>query len=152
MTNFTPPPNSYQSALHGLLTLGSRASTNDHAIAMRHQPGPRSESTLHDFAVEPAFVDIAHDVESMATSDTWRSESQFQVDACTTTSADTVEPRMFGHIVPTSRASGESSIQNTPTIIIDTAYPEQPSRASLEDDLTLLKIYRYEIAPWVSTL
>jgi hypothetical protein len=105
---------------------------------------------VHDFAVEPAFVDVDHDVDSMATSNMWHSESRFQVDTCTTIPTERVEPRVFGHIVPTSRASGELSIQNTPTTIIDTAYPEQPSRASLEDDLTLLKIYRYQIAPWVS--
>ncbi|KAH4035463.1 hypothetical protein HBI80_039390 [Parastagonospora nodorum] len=149
MTNFTPSPNSYQSALHGLLTLGSRATAGDHAVAMRHQTGPLSESTVHDFAVEPAFVDVDHDVDSMATNNMWHSESQFQVDACTTIPTERAELRVFGHIVPTTRASRELSIQNTLTTIIDTAYLEQPSRASLEDDMTLLKIYRYQIAPWL---
>ncbi|QRC90444.1 hypothetical protein JI435_098540 [Parastagonospora nodorum SN15] len=79
----------------------------------------------------------------------WHSESQFQVDACTTIPTERAELRVFGHIVPTTRASRELSIQNTLTTIIDTAYLEQPSRASLEDDMTLLKIYRYQIAPWL---
>jgi len=154
MTNFTPSPDSYQSAVHGLLTLCSRDATDDHVLATSnhpiHQPFPGSESTLNDFAAEPTFVDVDQDGDSAATSNLWHSEGQFRLNACMSISADRVGPHTFTHIVPTSRASGESSIQNTPTTIVDTAYPEQPSRASLEADLTLLKTYRYQIAPWVS--
>lgn len=153
MTNFTPSPNSYQSALHGLLTLGSRDAADDHVVATSnhpvHQLVPRPGSTLNNFAVEPTLVDV--DQDSAATSNMWHPDSHFHLDACTTISAGRVEPRMFGHNVPLSRASRGGSIQVTPTATIeDSAYSEQIDRASLEDDLTLLKTYRYQIAPWVS--
>jgi hypothetical protein len=139
MANLTPSPNNYQSALHGLLT------------------NAKLGSTLHNLVVDD------QNVETSTTHDMWHPESPFQLEllpsptrntnglnSCAV-SADPVEQHPFGHIMRTARTSRDFGSNNTPIAAIeDLVCPEQPGRAQVEDDLTMLKIYRYQVAPWVS--
>jgi hypothetical protein len=167
--DYTPSPSSYQSALHGLLTLGTGSTTNGHAMAIHshasQQPDTRSEPTLHDFPGEPPFPSHERTVDDVDAYGMWQPESQLQLELLPGSGRsetipnmrelrpNSVKQHMSGHGIDTARVSEDVSSRRVPTVALEGPYwSEEIGMGQAEDDLTKLKIYRYQVAPWVCAL
>jgi hypothetical protein len=169
MADQTPTQDSYEFALHGLLALSSTSTASNPTIVSpvdkSHVPATETRKRSNELAMDPGLIANGDAIENVSVHRTYQTSSRLREEmplesdhriilaGYSTLPADGIEPHGF-HYTPQIRGSSHTTDPHyaSPLASARPLSPIVPDATQAEHDLSLMKVYRYQIAPWVSVL